>query len=116
MKEIDIQRQIVNWLRAVLPRKYRCFAIPNGARRTRSGLASNAVPGLTPGVPDLMIVGGGEAMFIEVKRPGGKLSDAQSEFGTWCALEGAAGWCVAYSVDDVRTALAHWGVTTREAK
>jgi len=33
--------------------------------------------GLVPGVPDLVICGNGNTVFIELKRPGGILSDAQ---------------------------------------
>ena len=113
MKESAIQHAIVEWLNAVLRKGYRCFAIPNGARRTNGGRAANAVPGLTPGVPDLAIVGRGHIWFVEVKGPRGVVSDAQEEFLAWCVTTGTP-YCIAKSVDDVRFALNHWNVPTRE--
>lgn len=115
LKESAIQHAIVGHLRAVLPKGYRCFAIPNGARRTNGGRAANAVSGLTPGVPDLAIVGRGNIWFIEVKGPGGVVSEDQEEFLAWCAMTGTP-YCIARSVDDVRVALVNWNVPTREAK
>ena len=114
MKESVIQTAIVEWLNVVLPKGYRCFAIPNGARRTASGRAANAVAGLTPGVPDLAIIGRGHIWFVEVKGPRGIVSDAQEEFLAWCATTGTP-YCIARSVDDVRVALMNWNVQTLEA-
>lgn len=114
MKESLIQGAIVDYLRAVLPKNHRCVAIPNGSRRTASGRAANAVPGLTPGVPDLMIVSAGRVWFIEVKGPKGTLSDAQTDFISWCVVTNTP-YCVARSVDDVKIALEHWQIKTREA-
>lgn len=114
MKESFIQGAIVDFLRAVLPKTHRCVAIPNGSRRTASGRAANAVPGLTPGVQDLMIVSAGRIWFIEVKTARGKTSDAQEEWLAWCAATGTP-YCVARSVDDVKIALEHWQIQTREA-
>ena len=115
IREEDIQKAIVDWLRWSLPKSHRVIAIPNASRRTSSGRASNGVYGLTKGVPDLVIFGSGNAFFVEVKGPKGKLSDAQSEWGSWCATKGGMPWCCARSVEDVRFALSHWGVETREA-
>ncbi len=114
MKESAIQHAIVGYLRAVLPKNYKCFAIPNGARRTSGGRAANAVPGLTPGVPDLAIVGSGRVWFIEVKGARGVVSDAQEEFLAWCVTSGTP-YCIARSVDDVRFSLNNWNVPILEA-
>jgi hypothetical protein len=114
LRESAIQGAIVDFLRAVLPKTYRCMAIPNGSRRTANGRAANAVPGLTPGVLDLMLVSAGRLWFIEVKGPKGTLTDEQEEFTSWCAATGTP-YCVARSVDDVRFALNHWNIPTREA-
>ena len=116
MTEAQIQKSIVDFLRAVLPPNFRVVAIPNGARRTSAGRASNAVAGLTPGAPDLVILGNSRAYLIEIKTKTGKLSDHQSEFATWAVTKGALAWCCARSLDDVRVALVEWGIPTREAK
>ena len=113
--EASIQRAIVKYLHAVLPRDCRVAAIPNAAHRTHTGRAANAVAGLSPGLFDLMIVeAGGGAYFIEVKTDKGKLSAAQEGWKEWFVLNHYP-HCIARSVDDVRAALAHWRIETREA-
>lgn len=53
------------------------------------------------GVPDIIVIGdGGVVIFIEVKRPGGKLSEAQLEFQKRCQSIGAV-YVVATSIDDI---------------
>ena len=115
MREADIQQAIVDYLNAVLLPAYRVFAVPNASRRTRSGKASNAVPGLRKGVPDLIVLGRGKAFQIEVKRERGKLSDAQSEWGTWSVVTSGTPWACVKNIDEVRLALSQWMVPTREA-
>lgn len=115
MREAQIQRAIVGYLNAVLPKDTRVVAIPNAARRTRSGRAANAVAGLSPGLFDLMIVeAGGGAYFIEVKTDKGKLSPAQEGWKEWFIVNHVP-HCIARGVDDVRVALAAWRIETREA-
>jgi hypothetical protein len=114
MTENDIQRAIVEYLNAVLFPTHRVFAIPNAARRGKGGHATNGVPGLRAGVPDLQIVGRGRVYFIEVKRDANaRLSPAQDEFAEWCVCTGVP-WVRAESVDHVRQALIQWGIITRE--
>ena len=113
--ESAIQRDIVAYLRAVLPQTHRVIAIPNGARRTANGFAANAVAGLTKGAPDLQIIGKGRCYLIEVKRARGQLSQDQQCFKEWCATTGTP-FAVCRSVQDVRIAIEHWGLETREAK
>lgn len=115
MNEAQTQRAIVDYLQTVLFPTHRVVAIPNGAVRTASGRASNAVAGLRRGVPDLMIVGDGKVYFIEVKASRGKLTAEQSEWANWCVMKGLIGWCCAKSIDDVRVALGAWKIKTREA-
>lgn len=117
MKEAQIQKAIVDYLNAVLPNEYRCFAIPNGSQRTATGRPANAVAGLTRGVPDLAIVGGvGRVFFLEVKAAKGRLSEFQSEFANWCLCKGVVPWACVRSVEDVRVALEAWKIETRECK
>jgi hypothetical protein len=114
--ENDIQRQIVAFLDAVLLKSHRVFACPNAARRTKGGHAANAVPGLRPGVPDLLIAGPeGITYYIEVKRPGGRLSPAQEDWTSWLWSNNCP-CAVVYGLEDVRSALAAWSIPTREAR
>ena len=116
LSEAMIQKSVVDYLNAVLLPGYKCIAIPNASRRTASGRASNAVAGLTPGAPDLVILGNSKAFLIEVKSSSGKLSEAQELFGDWAVTKGLLAWAVCRSVDEVRIALESWGIPTRESK
>lgn len=112
--ESDVQRDIIAYIEAVVPRCL-IFAVPNASRRTRGGRATNGVPGLKRGIFDLCFVApGGFVGFLEVKRPNGPgLSEHQEEIrGRFVSL--ATPHAVVRSVDDVRVALKHWNITTRE--
>lgn len=115
MKEEDqIQSAIVGYIEAVAPD---CipFAIPNAARRTKSGRASNAVPGLRNGVWDIaVILPNGITAYIECKRKFGQLSDDQVKFGRQL-VDRNVPQQVCRSIEDVRAALSSWGVVTRES-
>jgi hypothetical protein len=111
--ESHIQKQIVDFIAAVLPNAI-CFAIPNGARRTASGRASNAVPGLRRGAPDLCLcLPQGRVLFLEVKSAKGRASIEQIGFH---GLLSSIGHNVAVvrSVEDVRLAFTALGIKTRE--
>ncbi len=111
-----IQNGIVDFLRVVLPLDHIVYANANAARRTASGRASNGVPGLMPGIPDLSVAcPGSRILYFEVKTARGRLSEAQSDVVNRLR---AAGCFVAVvtSIDDVERALATWGVPTRIAK
>ena len=111
--ESAIQRQIVDYIGAVLPHAV-CFAIPNGARRTQSGRASNAVPGLRKGAPDLCVcLPQGRSLFIEVKSLKGRVSIEQIGFHGLLSANGHD-VVVARSIDDVRRAFVALGIKTRE--
>lgn len=115
ISESKIQRQLVEYLDVALFPTHRVFAIPNASRRGIGGNAANAVAGLRKGIPDLAIVGRGRIYFVEVKTDKGVLSAEQEDFKDWCLMKGMCGWCCARSLDDVRAALRHWGIETREA-
>lgn len=110
VSESQVQAAIVKYLRYQLPKTHRVFAIPNGAQRTPQGYAANAVAGLTRGIPDLCIVGQGQAFFIEVKTETGRLSPEQKEFADWCLLDGLMGWALCRSILDAEKAIRHWKI------
>jgi hypothetical protein len=113
--EETTQRAIVAWIELCVPYAIP-IAIPNGARRTFAGRATNGVPGLRKGAPDLVVaLPGGKVLWLEVKAPSGRVSADQ------IALHGklnARGHTVAVvrSIDDVRRAFHVLGVETREAE
>jgi hypothetical protein len=98
-KESDIQKTILDFLKLndifVYPSKAAGVSIDEGGKKRfyRTGI---------PGLPDITgVLEGGIALYIEVKRPGKKLSGVQSEFiGNVNDLGGVA--FVATSIEDVR--------------
>ena len=114
--ESVIQGEIVDYLRAVLTPDHVVYANANAARRTASGRASNAVPGLLPGIPDVSVACPKSIiLYFEVKTPTGTLSEPQEYvIGKLCK----AGCYVAVvtSVDEVDCALKAWLIPTRVAR
>lgn len=111
--ESGIQRDIVHFIRAVLPGAV-VMAIPNGSQRTSTGRPANAVPGFLPGAPDLVIaLPGGAVLWMEVKSPIGRVSENQ--ILVHGLLNAAGHTCVVVrSIDDVRQAFDHLNIKTRE--
>ena len=111
-----VQASIVDFIRTVAPQCL-VFAVPNAATRSESGRPANAVPGLTAGVPDLILIipdHPARVAGIEVKAAGGALSKAQLVIrDRFAGMQ--APWIEARSIKDVRALLADIGVTTREA-
>jgi hypothetical protein len=99
------------------------YAIPNSSRRTRTGKASNAVPGLRPGVWDIAMIlpmdcdWPGRTAYCEVKAATGRLSKEQVEFGAMLESRGVPHFIAKAPnhLDHVRRALRDWRVKTREA-
>lgn len=113
MRESEIQRQIVDWIRYVAP-ECMVIAIPNAARRTASGRASNAVPGLTPGAPDLLVIRPkGEVLWMEVKTNKGSATDHQVRFHQNLHVRGHI-CAIVRSLEDARNAFKAVGIETRE--
>jgi hypothetical protein len=111
--EAQIQKAIVDYLRAVLPHAI-VSAIPNGSQRTASGRPANAVAGLLPGMPDLMVLlPQGRVIFFEVKAAKGRVSDNQLNIHMQMQpLDHVV--AVVRSIDETRNALKIWGIETKE--
>ena len=81
-REGPIQRAIIARFMQELPG---CViaAVPNSTdvrgKSAQIAVAKQKQNGLLPGFPDLIVAWHGQAAFIEVKAPGGRLSEAQSE-------------------------------------
>jgi len=112
--ESILQKQVVQYLRAILPQSI-VAAIPNGSQRTSSGRPANAVPGLLPGIPDLMVMlPKGRVVFFELKSEKGRVSDTQ--LAIHLKMHGLNhDVAIVRSIDDVRNALNAWEINTRES-
>ena len=68
------QAGFVQWFRAKYPGTL-IMAIPNGGKRDIVTAKKLQMEGVTPGVPDLFVPAW--SLWIEMKKPGGRLSEAQ---------------------------------------
>ena len=75
--EAMLHRSLVEQLRWRAPLDCWFCHIPNGGARTATEGAIFKSLGVQPGAPDLLIVRAGQALFIECKAPGRRLSPAQ---------------------------------------
>lgn len=113
MKESEIQRQIVDWIRYVAP-ECMVIAIPNASMRTHSGRAANAVSGLTPGAPDLLVIRPqGQVLWMEVKTATGSATKSQMDFHNNLHIRGHV-CAIVRSLEDARNAFKAVGIETRE--
>jgi len=100
--EKDIQKAIIAFLSAhpkisIYGRFNSGTAITGDAQGNTRYTRFNSIKGF----PDIHgMLKGGRAVYIEVKRPGGRVSDEQQEFIDKVSAHGAVAF-VAYSVDDV---------------
>ena len=68
------QAHLVSWFRKTYPGVL-IFAIPNGGKRGKREAMKLKVEGVTAGIPDLCAPE--FALFVEMKKPGGRLSKDQ---------------------------------------
>ena len=93
------QVRVVTWFDRCQPTlRGRLMAIPNGGQRNLVVATKLKAEGVTAGVPDLFVPG--RRAFIEVKKPGGRISPAQRDMMVKLRLLGYD-CIVAYSVEDV---------------
>lgn len=88
MKELDIQRACMDWVKLKRnqdSRYWQIFAIPNGGKRGAKAAAQAKAEGILKGVSDIIIFcpsgdGRYHGAALELKAPDGKLRPAQAEF------------------------------------
>ena len=113
--EAPIHAAIYQYITTVAPQVI-CFHPANGGLRSKAEAAKLKWMGVTPGVPDLVILDEfGMSYLIEVKPPDGNLSDDQRMFHAKCKRLQIP-HAVARSINDARDLLKRWGIATREAK
>lgn len=114
--EADIQRQIIAFLRTVLPTgsivHHAANEIASGGRDGHVRQAILLGMGVHPGFADLVVLSGGRVLFLEVKSASGRLRAAQEAFRDSVLQQGFC-WALVRSVDDVIAALREFGFKTR---
>jgi len=113
-KEHELQIQIVQVLQLVLRQNVVCFHCPNGELRNKAAAAKLRAMGVKRGVSDLAFFWADpakrfRALFLEIKRPGGKLTTEQAAFGLMMRTLGAD-FDVAYSIDEAIEAVGTRGL------
>ena len=106
--ERQIQIECVSWFRMRYPEASRVFfAVPNGSFRNPWTAKNLRDEGALSGVADLVLLvpkKGYASLCIEMKKPGGRMSDTQKAFCE--AAEGFKNkYVVCYSVEEFKTAV-----------
>ena len=104
--EASIQRAIIMRLKLS---GIVCHHSPNAAKRSVNAGRRIKADGMITGWPDLTVIGPeGLVGFLEVKAPGGRLSDAQQDIKHMMHHMGQL-WAVVHSQDEAVQTLQAWG-------
>lgn len=84
------------------------FHVPNGEKRDYVTACRLKAMGVRPGIADFVLLGpDGLGRFLELKRKGEHLSEAQEGVQSWAVAHGVA-YAIAHSIDEVLTAFSVW--------
>lgn len=106
--EIGLHMSVAAFIRVAWPEQLPWTHFPAGEKRdARTGAKLKAM-GLAAGWPDfLFVLPNGLLATIELKKPGGRTSEAQDDFAEKAQACGC-GVAVCYSVEDVQAVLTRW--------
>jgi hypothetical protein len=107
--ERAIQRAVLDHLAWRAPAGVMWFHIPNGGYRKPVEAAILKADGVISGMPDLGLVVAGRAYFLELKAPGGRLSQTQRDCHEMLRAAGAVVMTAA-GVDEAMSALQDMGI------
>ena len=108
--ELTIQIALVARLRHELRGDVVMFHVPNGEWRDKRSAAKLKAMGLRPGVADLVFdAGGSNILYLELKVPGGRLSEVQRQFKAHAEAIGRH-YAVAHSVNEALSILSGHGM------
>ena len=111
-REGPVHIACLNWLRGSLPGAL-VHHSPNEmsitADRISKAIAQSKSKklGMVPGFPDLLVLWQGHAWFIEVKAPGGRLTEKQQAVGLDIAANGHR-FGVVWSLEDCQALVREW--------
>jgi ribonucleoside-diphosphate reductase alpha chain len=114
LTEEAIQRTVFAHLRVRAAPGVVAFHVPNGGYRRPTEAARLKGLGVRPGVPDLVAVHRGQVYALELKREGGRATDAQLQ--AIKDIRSAGGHAeVCYGLDCALAALERWGLVRGRA-
>lgn len=109
--EQDLHRTVADFLNVALPADVWWTTIPAGGGGKIRGAILKGM-GYRAGTPDILVISGGIARFIELKTTQGRVSEAQARCHAEIMKAGSA-VAVCRSLDDVTRTLLGWGIEIR---
>ncbi len=110
--EQQIQQAVIQHLRLRAEPMVFFWSTPNEGKRSFTNAAALKAAGLTAGVPDLLILKGGQLHALELKAPNGRLTPSQRGV-MQRMIDCGAHAAVAYSIDEALVTLEYWGCLKR---
>lgn len=107
--ELQIHIAVAEHLRYRARRGLVWWHTPNGEKRDKASAAKLKAMGVTPGVPDLILIADGKTYGLELKTASGRLSPGQRGMLDRFAEAGAY-TAVAYGIDSALSILSAWGL------
>ena len=120
--EAQLQAASAKWLALKLPKTFIAIHVPNEGRRSWAAGKRLKSQGMTAGVPDWLIIGGGydfdstplgRIYAVELKSRKGSLAPAQRAFHARLAAAGVP-VAVCRSLEEIEAALKGWGVIAQD--
>jgi len=108
VSESQIQRAVFQHLRLRALPDVVAYHPANGGQRSKAEAGRFRAEGVTPGIPDVALVIGGSAYFLELKTAKGRLSPVQVDMHQRL-VRARAEVAVAHSLDDAIAQLVRWG-------
>ena len=109
MRESSLHAAVVQFLALALPREAVFHHSPNEGKRGWQAQRDLKSHGVRKGWPDLEVLYGGKAIFLELKAPGKKLEPHQSEVHRQIKLAGCEVFTI-HSLSEAAMALEVCGV------
>lgn len=114
MKEADLQKAVIRFLKVAAPRLL-VFHPANGGTRNVREAGNLKAQGVLPGVADLVFaLPDGRMACIELKTPTGRVQPSQHQFADLCAnYSTTIPYAICRSIEEVASTLRGWGVQLR---
>ena len=109
--EFEVHCAIADTFRVSHNKGWRLIHIPNGEYRTHTTARKLKRMGVSPGAPDLILIGPGRVCWLELKTKYGRLTDVQKEFLGYLASVGAD-VAVAFGYEEAIEWMKRWGAVS----